>query len=257
VDITVTKSTTATRLTRGYIICIVATTLWATTGIIISYLYRKYHIPPLVLSFWRDLFVALSVVTVFLIINPLRFRVGWGNLKFLLAYGLIVSLFNSLWTISVNLNGAAISTVLVYSSTAFTAVLGWWLFKERLDRIKVMALILTMLGCILVSGAYDVSVWQINALGIFTGLVSGVGFAAYILMGKASTERSINPWTTLLYSFGIASVFLLAFNLFAGLLPLGVASPNLLWLGTSIAGWGILLLLGIGPTVGGFGTRSV
>jgi drug/metabolite transporter (DMT)-like permease len=174
-----------------------------------------------------------------------------------MAYGLVLSLFNSLWTISVNLNGAAISTVLVYSSTAITAVLGWWFFKERLDRIKVTAVLLTMMGCVLVSGAYDMSVLQVNTLGIITGLVSGVGFAAYILLGKASTERGINPWTTLMYSFGIASIFLLAFNQFTGWLPAGVASTNLFWLGDSLTGWGILLLLGIGPTMGGFGLYTV
>lgn len=256
-DIPVTKSGSASRLTRGYFICIIATTLWATTGIIISYLYRTYHIPPLVLSFWRDLFVALAVAAVFLILNPPRLRVDRGHFKFLMAYGLVLSLFNSLWTISVNLNGAAISTVLVYSSTAITAVLGWWFFKERLDRIKVTAVLLTMMGCVLVSGAYDMSVLQVNTLGIITGLVSGVGFAAYILLGKASTERGINPWTTLMYSFGIASIFLLAFNQFTGWLPAGVASTNLFWLGDSLTGWGILLLLGIGPTMGGFGLYTV
>jgi drug/metabolite transporter (DMT)-like permease len=251
------KSITASSLTQGYFICIVATTLWSTTGIIISYLYRTYQIPPLVLSFWRDLCVALAVAAVFLLANPLRFGVSWEHLKFLLVYGLVLSVFNSLWTISVDMNGAAISTVLVYSSTAITAVVGWLLFKESLDRIKVTAVLLTMLGCILVSGAYDSTIWNVNALGIFTGLVSGIGFAAYILMGKSSTNKGINPWTTLMYSFGIASIFLLAFNQLSGWLPNGVASSHLLWLGTSIAGWVVLLLLGIGPTVGGFGLYTV
>ena len=256
-EIPVVKSSTSSRLTRGYLICLVATALWATTGIIISYLCRAYHIPPMVLSFWRDLFVALAVAAVLLIANRSRFRVGWENLRFLVAYGLVLSLFNSLWTTSINLNGAAISTVLVYSSTAFTAVFARWLFGERLDRIKAMAVALTMLGCILVAEAYNPSVWKVNALGVITGLVSGIGFAAYILMGKSSTNKGINPWSTLMYSFGIASIFLLAFNQFEGWLPPGVASSNILWLGSSITGWLILLFLGIGPSAGGFGLYTV
>jgi DME family drug/metabolite transporter len=238
-------------------ICIVATSLWATTGIIISYLYRTYHLPPLVLSFWRDLSVALGVGVAFLLGYRAGFRVRREHWKFLLAYGLVLSLFNSVWAISVKLNGAAVSTVLGYSSTAITAVLGLWLFKERLDRIKATAVLLTLLGCVLVSGAYDTSAWQVNTLGVITGAFSGVGFAAYILMGKASTDRKINPWSTLMYSFGIASIFLLIYNQFSDWLPSGAASTNIMWLGSSVSGWLTLILLGIGPTVGGFGLYTV
>ena len=72
-------------------------------------------------------------------------------MRFMLVYGLILSLFNSLWTISVAMNGAAVSTVLAYSSAGFTAVLGWRLFGERLGPVKILAVTLSLLGCVFVS----------------------------------------------------------------------------------------------------------
>ena len=39
----------------GYSIAFIATILWSTTGVLISYLSRTYQLPSLVLAFWRDL----------------------------------------------------------------------------------------------------------------------------------------------------------------------------------------------------------
>jgi drug/metabolite transporter (DMT)-like permease len=249
------------RLTRGYLIAIVGTVFWSTTAIFIRYLSVEHQLPALVLAFWRDLFVCLALTGVFLAVNPPRLRAGRRNIHFLALYGLELAVFNSLWTFSVALNGAAVSTVLAYSSAAITALLAWRIFGERLDRTKVVAIGLSILGCALVSGALDPAAWRLNALGILTGLLSGVAFAGYSLFGKASSERGIYPWTAMVYSFGFAALALLAFNLVAALLP-GGGPVNLLALGVgldarTLTGWGVLLLLAVGPTIGGYGLYTV
>ena len=96
-----------------------------------------------------------------------------GILRYLVLYGLVLAIFNSLWTLSVALNGAAVSTVLAYCSAGFTALLGWWLLKERLDWGKLLAVALSLGGCVLVSGALDPAAWRVNLLGIITGILSG------------------------------------------------------------------------------------
>ncbi len=247
----------ASRLTQGYVICFVGTVLWSTTAIFIRFLTETYHLPALVLAFWRDLTLSLCLGLVFLLFNRARLRLPPGQWRFLLVYGLILSLFNSTWTISVALNGAAVSTVMAYSSAAFTAVMAWRWYGERLGPIKILAVSLSLLGCVFTSGAYDPSVWQLNPVGVFTGLVSGVAFAAYSLMGKEASQRSINSWTVLLYAFGFAAGFLLIYNQLTPWLPQGVASTNLLWLGDAYLGWGVLFALAIGPTVGGYGLYTL
>jgi len=47
---------------RGYLIALIATILWSTTGILISYPSKTYALPALVLAFWRDLFVSFGMV---------------------------------------------------------------------------------------------------------------------------------------------------------------------------------------------------
>ena len=74
-------------------------------------------------------------------------------------------------------------------------------------------------------------------------------------MGRSASQRGLNPWTTLVYTFGFATLFLLGFNLLpGGFIPGGAVQPaDLLWLGDSPDGWGILFLLAAGPTLVGFG----
>lgn len=245
------------RLTRGTAICVTATVLWSSTAIFIRYLTDRYGLPPLVLAFWRDAFVCVALFVAFMVTGRRRLRLNGGDLKFLVLYGLVLSLFNSVWTISITLNGAAVSTVLAYSSAGFTAILGWRLFGEQLGPRKLLAVAGSLAGLVFVSGAYDLSAWRLNAFGISAGVLSGLAFSVYSLMGRAASYRAINPWTTLFYTFGFASLFLLAYNLLPGLASGTLPTTNLFWLGGSLVGWGVLLLLAVGPTIGGYGLYTV
>lgn len=244
-------------LTKGYLICLTGTVIWSTTGILIRYLTETYRLPPLALAVWRDFFVSLGLAAGLVFLQPGLFKIERSQARFLLTYGFVVSVFNTLWTFSVALNGAAIATVLVYCAPAFTALIGWRLFGERLGWFKAGMILLSILGCVLVSGAYDPETWAFNPLGIVTGLLSGILFAAYSLMGKTASQRGLNPWSTLMYAFGIATLFLLTYNFANGLITGGDPIGELFWLGGSTAGWGILLLLGLGPTIGGYGLYTL
>ena len=254
-----TPSFNNSTLARGYSIAVVSAIILSTTAILIRYLVQTYQLPALVLAFWRDLFVGLTLLLILSIIRPNLMRVKRKDLRYLILYGLVLAIFNSLWTLSVALNGAAISTVLAYCSAGFTALLGWWFLKERLDWAKIVAVSLSLGGCVLVSDALSFEAWSTNFVGILTGLLSGLLYAIYSLMGRSASQRELNPWTTLLYTFGFAAVFLLFFNLLPGdFLPgKAIHITDLLWLGTSLAGWGVLLLLAAGPTLAGFGLYNV
>lgn len=246
-------------LTRGYAIALVSAVFLSTTAVFIRHLTLAYDMPPLVLAFWRDAFVTLTLLVVLGVVRPILLRAGRQHLSYLILYGLTLAIFNTLWTYSVALVGAAIGTVLVYCSVAFTALLGWWLLKERLDAVKLLAVALCLAGCAAVSGALDPASWHANMLGMITGMLSGLCYSIYSLMGRSASERGLNPWTTLFYTFGSAAGFLLLFNLLPGALWPGIdtSANDLFWLGNAGAGWAILFVLAAGPTVTGFGLYNV
>lgn len=239
---------------RGYIVALLASLALSTTAVFIRYLTETYRLPALVLAFWRAVFVTLTVLVFLWLAKRQLLKQGLPHLKYLVIYGFVLAVFNSSWTLSVALNGAAIATVLAYCSAGFTALLGWWFLKEKLGWVKIGAVLLSLGGCVLVSGALDASLRQANLAGILTGVLSGLLYAVYSLMGRSAAQRGLDPWTTLFYTFAFDALFLLIFNLISGGLIPGAAArvTDLLWLGDAWAGWGVLFLLAAGPTVMGF-----
>lgn len=248
-----------TQTNRGYTLALISAVILSTTSILIRHLTQTYHLPALVLAMWRDGFTAVSLLLILLVFKKRLIAILPRQLIYLLVYGFVLALFNSLWTLSVSLNGAAVSTVLAYCSAGFTALLGRWFLKEELGWVKVVAVVVSLAGCVLVSGALDPGAWQGNLLGILTGIFSGLLYAVYTLFGRSASQRGLNPWTTLLYTFGTASVYLAMFNLFGkGLLPGAIIRfTDFFWLGDSVPGWGVLLLLAAGPTLVGFGLYNM
>ncbi|HLF29068.1 MAG TPA: DMT family transporter [Anaerolineae bacterium] len=228
---------------QGYAIALTGILLWSTTAIFISYLLERYTLAPLTLAFWRDLFTTSALAVILLVARPDLLHIARRHRLFLVSYGFSLAVMNTLWTYSVGLNGAAVSTVLVYSSPAFTALVARRLFGEPLTRLRVAAVCISICGCVLVSGAYTTDAWSVNPWGIVIGLASGLGFTFYSVMGKFSARREINPWTATLSAFAVATCILF-FTQTGG---------TLFTLDRAIDGWAILLLLAIVPTLGGFG----
>ena len=244
---------------RGYLIAILSALILAWTGVFISYVSVNFQLPVLILAFWRNLFVVVSLLPILLIFRPRLVKVGRGNFRFLLIFSLMLVLFNSFWTTSVAFTGAAVATVLVYSSGAFTAILDAIINKEKIDIYKTLAIILCLSGCVLVSEALNAEIWAVNALGIVTGLLSGLMYAIYTLFGRSAAERGINTWTTILYTFLFAAIVFLALNLLSlDFLPGTAGNPaEMLWMGSAWQGWLALFLLAAGPTLLGYGTYNM
>jgi drug/metabolite transporter (DMT)-like permease len=247
------------RLRRGYTIALVSALILSTTAIFIRYLTQVYGLPAIILAFWRDLIVSLSLLLGLAVLHPTLLKLPRQHIGYLLIFGFLLAVFNSLWTLSVAINGAAVATVLAYCSAAFTTLLGWWFFKEFLHWAKLVAVVLSLGGCMLVAGALDPASWRLNLLGSLVGILSGLLWASYSLLGRSASHRGLNPWTTLFYTFTFATVFLLIFNLLPGDFILGsAASPgDLFWLGNAWWGWLVLFFLAAGPTLAGFGLYNV
>jgi drug/metabolite transporter (DMT)-like permease len=235
-----TRPSQTSHTSRGYLTAFAAAIVLSTTAIFIRHLSVTYRLPALVLAFWRELIVVVTLLVVLTIRRRVSLRVDKRHLAYLLVYGFVLWVFNALWTTSVVLNGAAVSTVLVYCSGAFTALLGRWLLKEHLGIIKLTAVVLSFGGCALVAGANDPAVWQGNIPGIIVGILAGLAYAVYSLMGRTAANRGLNAWVTIMYTFAFAAGFMLVANLAeGGKLPGTAPTPaDMFWLGDRWAGWG-------------------
>lgn len=235
---------------RGYTLGFSAAFVWAATSPGIKYLLDSFDTPPLSLAFWRDAFIALALGSVLIAYSLRRGRspllVGWRDLRGLALTGTIsVGIYHALWVWSIMLNGAALAIVLIYTYPTFVTLGAWLFFKERISRQQVVALMLSFIGCVLLVRAYDPAFLQVSWLGTVVGLSTGITHAGYVLSSQRAVTRH-SPWVTLMWTmfFGAVTLFLLT---------VGIQGPRtLLTVGEGITPWIILLILSLGPTLGGY-----
>ncbi|CAM4037788.1 DMT family transporter [Serratia silvae] len=250
---------------QGYVIAIISAMLLAFTAIIIRALTEYYHLPTLVLAFWRAALVALVLLPLLLLFKPQWAHLRLEQVPFYAGYGLLLALFNSLWTLSVALNGASVATILTYCSVGFTVFLGWMMYNERLSLRELLVIVVSLGGCFLVSNGDSMGNSRFDLLGLMVGMLSGIGYTLYTLGGRIASERRYPVWNTILYVFGFSAVYQWLFNTLLTFFPLaafhGMAGD--LWFlsqgvqGIQWSGWLLLLSLAAGPTLLGFGLYNI
>lgn len=221
-----------------------------------SYLMTNLGMPALLLALWRNIFACIGLAVALWILNKKSLILKLNNLKFYIAYGFILSIFNSIWSKSVQENGAAVATVLGYSSSGFTVIGAYFFFKESISAKKILAVILSIAGCIMVSEAYSPAMWRLKPLGIAAGLLSGLAFAAYTLVGKEAAHRRYDTWTSMLYCFTFGTCFLFVFNLVYTVPGFPGAQASLLPQ-IPASGWALLVFLSLVPTIFGYGLYTL
>jgi drug/metabolite transporter (DMT)-like permease len=183
----------------------------------------------LALAFWRDLATFLGLFAGLALLRPKWLRVERRDLPWLAGLGIVgVGTFHFLWNLTILHIGYAAATVLLYASPAFVALVARFAWREPLTRHKILAILLTLAGCVLVAGREELAGVELTAAGLMLGLVTALAYGGFSLFGR-QVARRYSPWTVLTYGFGFGTLALLPFQ-FGGTLPWPVPVPTWLWL---------------------------
>jgi drug/metabolite transporter (DMT)-like permease len=239
------------QLSKGTLIGFIGVLFFSFTGILISILTVDYALPPLLLSLWRDFFVSLGLLGVVVVRQRRLPRIPRGQLGFFILYGLVLCVFNSAWTLSVPLNGAAVATVLAYGSVGISLVMARFFFREPITSLKVVAVIFSLSGCALVANAFNIQTWNTRPLGVTVGLGSAFLYALYTMAGKEAFHRRMDAWEATFFSFAFATLFFVIVNLFPEV-PGTAGSLDRFMPDLPSSGWLLMAALALGPTLLGF-----
>jgi drug/metabolite transporter (DMT)-like permease len=219
---------TTARSWLGIFLVISATVFWSTSGIFISFILGGTEVSPVGLAFWRDLGTFVCLFIGLAIFAPRLLKINGKDIPWLVAMGtLSIGLFHVLWNTAVLLNGVGVATVIQSTAPLFVTIAAWILWKESLRPAKIIAIVLAGIGIYLIARPESLGNVEITLLGVFIGLLSAIFYGSFSLFGKRLTG-DYNPWTILVYVFGVASLVLLPFQ-FTQPIPWPVSSQVVLF----------------------------
>ncbi|MFW6097063.1 MAG: DMT family transporter [Chloroflexota bacterium] len=198
---------------RGFLIVLLASALWSTSGMFISLIDRQGGITVVGIAFWRDLGTFAVLFLAILLLRPALLRIARRDLPWLMLMGsLSIGLFHVLWNSSILVNGVAMATVLQSNAPVLVTVVAWFVWREPLTWRKVGAIILALAGTLLIARVDTLQQEQIALQGILLGLSSAIVYGLMSLFGK-KLAADYSPWTILVYIFGFGALTLLPFQL--------------------------------------------
>jgi DME family drug/metabolite transporter len=217
----------------GSLAVLLAAATWGTSGIFVKFVAADTGISALALAFWRDITTFAVLFTGLVLLRPAWLRVQRADLRWLVALGASLGTFHVFWNLGVFLNGAAVATVQQAAMPAIVAVAARFIWRESLTWSKIVAILLTFVGTVLVSGLDVLGQAELSPGGLLIGLGIPITYAAWSLFGKKVRE-TYNPFTTLTYAFAFGALVLLPFQ-FTTPQPWPVPPSAFLWFAGLIA----------------------
>jgi len=200
-----------TAVATAAVLC--AAAAWGTSGIFVKFIAAETDISALALAFWRDITTFLVLLVGVSLLRPAWLRVKRADLRWMVLMGFSLGIFHVFWNLGVMVNGAAVATVQQAAMPAIVAVIAWMLWREPLNWSKILAILATFVGTVLVSGLDVLGQAELSLGGLLIGLGIPATYAAWTLFGKKNRE-GYNPLTTLLYAFAFGALTLLPFQFF-------------------------------------------
>jgi drug/metabolite transporter (DMT)-like permease len=144
-----------------------------------------------------------------LVKNPRLFQIHWRDSGYFIGTGIFsIVFFNWCLFTAIKETSIAVAAILLYTAPAIVTILSRFLFKEWFTRKKMIALGMTMIGCIFVIGVLPGGVTSVSLFGVLAGLGSGFGYALYSIFGKYALAK-YSSLTVITYTFIFASVALI------------------------------------------------
>ena len=185
----------------GPLLIILAGIFWSSMGIFVRKL-GTYGFTSVQIVAIRITLAALVFSIVLFIRDRSGFRITLRDLPLFLGLGFgSILFFTVCYFTAITIMPLSTAAILLYTSPIWIMLMSMLFFREKLNRIKLIALALAFAGCVLVSG---ISGEGITLIGLLIGLGSGIGYGLYSILGTIALRR-YSPYTVTTYTFLFAA----------------------------------------------------
>ncbi len=179
--------------------------LWGLTGIYVRYLNALGISSAGVV--WLRVVSAFLVLFLFLFIKDRRLlRIRLRDLWCFVGTGICsIALFNYCYFTNITETSLSIACTMLYLSPVFALLYSVILFRERVTIRKVVACVLAVLGCAMVTGIFT-DLGAITPRGLILGVLSGAAYGLYGIFSRFALNRGYHAMTITVYTFLFAVV---------------------------------------------------
>lgn len=189
----------------AYLLIVLGAILWGIISIFVQALHA-YGFTPLQIVTIR---VIISAIIFILYVGSTKrelLTINMSDSKYFIGTGILsIVFFNWCYFTAIQETSVSIAAILLYTGPAFVTVLSRFIFKEWFTRNKLVALVMTFIGCAFVVGLLPHMNATVSLYGILIGLGSGFGYALYSIFGKFALQK-YHALTVTTYTFIFASI---------------------------------------------------
>lgn len=190
-----------------YIFIAAAASLWGLIGIFVLKL-QSLGFTPLEVVNIRALSAAFILVIFALLKDSSLLKIKLKDFKYFAGTGILsVVFFNWCYFTAMKMITLSLAVVLLYTAPVFVIIISKFVFREKITGGKITALLMTAVGCLLISGLLPGMNITISTAGFFAGIGSGLGYALYSIFAKLAGKK-YSSITISTYTFIFAALFL-------------------------------------------------
>ena len=182
---------------------IIAGLMWGSSCIFIHYL-SPFGFTAAQMTAARGSVSFLCIAIYALIRDRSKFRVPCKELPLFAGIGVSVYLTAYWYYRGVQMTSSATAAVLMYMAPVYVMIFSVAFLGESFSLWKGISVAGMLGGCFLVSGI--VGGLKFDPLGILLAILSGVSYAAYILLAKISIKRGNDPLSATVYGFLVMAI---------------------------------------------------
>ena len=190
---------------RSFIYILLSGMLWGCMGVFVRVL-NKQGIASMDIVFLRAIVTAVAMVIYLFIFHRKMLKIHWKDFWCFLGTGIAsITFFNFCYFKAIMMTSLSVAAVLLYTAPAIVMILSYILFREAFTVRKVIAIVMTFFGCMLVTGMLGQQ-QAITTTGLLYGLGAGLGYAFYSIFSRYALEKGYHSLTITCYTFIVTTV---------------------------------------------------
>lgn len=204
------KSEVKSEFKAASLFIVLAGICWGIIGIF-SRALAEYGFDSVMITASRCMITALCLLLFLMIFDRKKLKIAIWDLWYFIGTGICsIVFFNICYFITIEKTTLSVAAILLYTAPCFVVIMSAIFFKEKITKLKIIAFLAAFLGCILMTGILKEGQMALPAIGLLTGLGSGIGYALYSIFAMVALKK-YHIFTVTFYTFAVASLGLLPF----------------------------------------------